>query len=142
MMFIRDYVQEMILKICNTQSFDEALFAKTVIDAIRFEDLQAGFSEYETYGNFLAKYHPLSYTSEKQNSIRHGTEYFGRAPNISQLFALSTKYKWASFESWDYKKEIPTWKRFAKRVLGQIWTFTACLFNINKYKTFKARYTK
>lgn len=62
----------------------------------------SGFSEYETYGNFVSFYFQDSFHIKKTKSTRHGKKLFGDKINKYALFSLMLlNYKFASFESWE-----------------------------------------
>lgn len=84
------------------RSPDSALWAKTILDAISSEDLpQSGFSEYETYGNFIAQNYKESFRCRPIKSTRNGAKIYGRIPNRYDLFSLmQAGYAFATFESW------------------------------------------
>jgi hypothetical protein len=79
-----------------------ALWAKKILDAIDNKDLQqSGFSEYETYGNFIAQNYKESFRCRPIKSTRNGAKIYGRIPNRYDLFSLmQAGYAFATFESW------------------------------------------
>lgn len=85
----------------------------SIMDLIAVSELNGGFSEYETYGNFIHTNFPKSYKLRPIKSLRHGTKYCGLSPNKFDIYSLSKKYIIVSFEShmsfnrrkvWIYKK--------------------------------------
>ena len=69
----------------------------------------AGFSEYETYGNFVNALYPETFALRPLKTIRYGTRRFGPIPNPYDLYRLSLSYAYASFESWDTGKPFRVW---------------------------------
>ena len=62
---------------------------------------QSCFSEYETYGSFVAREFPASYQRRSLRSTRTATQLFGRIPNRFDLYSLmASGYDYATFESW------------------------------------------
>mgnify|MGYP001767213401 CR=1 FL=1 len=61
----------------------------------------AGFSEFETYGNFVNTVHPGAFALRPLKTIRYGARKFGPIPNRYDLYRLSLSCAYASFESWD-----------------------------------------
>jgi hypothetical protein len=66
----------------------------------------AGFSEYETYGNFVNTVHPGAFAVRPLATIRYGARKFGLSPNRYDLYRLSLSCAYASFESWDMGKPL------------------------------------
>lgn len=74
----------------------------TVMDLVDDKELaRSGFSEYETYGNFVALNHPDSQKPRPMRSLRYGARRFGLRPNKYDLYVLSKNYSYVSFETWD-----------------------------------------
>jgi hypothetical protein len=101
MVFARNIMQEILQKI-NMESNDESSWVWNIMDAIESHDLpNSGFSEYETYGSYVAKFHPSSFVLSDKITTRSGAAYFGRPPFFQDInLLLLTKYFSASFESW------------------------------------------
>lgn len=73
-----------------------------ILEAIPAEELSSsGFSEYETYGNFVLSRFPGALRARSLPSWRFAARSFGLAPSRCDLFRLSRRYYYASFESWD-----------------------------------------
>lgn len=138
MLFDRNIVLELLRAILGTRHISGLAFLEAVIAAVDDKNLAGmGFSEYETYGNFAVKTHPGLLVPDAQASIRQGTEYFGRTPSNTELFALGTRYYWASFEAWGRAVTIPIWKRALKRALGTMWARAVALMHPRRYFKFK-----
>lgn len=97
------YMRELIseLYIAAEASGEESWY-KYVLNNIDDHDLPcSGFSEYETYGNFLLSRHPGSIEWRKRKYLRMGTFYYGMNPNkydLASLIHLGNSY--TSFETY------------------------------------------
>jgi hypothetical protein len=82
-----------------------------ILDQITVENLKhSGFSEFETYGNFLQVHHPESYCCRPLNSSRTGATFFGMSPNKWDVYyLLKQDYCFVSFERWNRKKGWRLW---------------------------------
>ena len=70
-----------------------------ILNSIDKSDLaRNGFSEFETYGNFVCTHYPESVVVKDLPSTRDATKLFGLYPNKYDLFRLSYKYQYATFE--------------------------------------------
>lgn len=79
-----------------------AIWVKIILDAIDNKDLQqSGFSEYETYGNFIAHNYRDSFRCRPVKSTRNGAKIYGHVPSRYDIFSLmQAGYGFATFESW------------------------------------------
>ncbi len=69
---------------------------------------RSGFSEYELYGNYLAKYYPEYFEVRKLRKTRKGTKLLGLQPSSIGLFMFSLVFDYISFEEWQEKyKPLP-----------------------------------
>lgn len=74
-----------------------------IMDSIKPDDLgNKGFSEFETYGNFVLSRHPESFDLRPLRYFRFGAGKFGMRPNKYDLHYLSSTYTYASFETWNH----------------------------------------
>jgi hypothetical protein len=73
-----------------------------IMDSIADGDLsRSGFSEYETYGNFVCLHYPDVYRCRRLKSLRHGTVHYGPLPSMFDLYYLMSRgFAFATFESW------------------------------------------
>jgi hypothetical protein len=78
----------------------------TILDAISNDDISgSGFSEYETYGNFISQQKPNYFVCTTKKSIRKGSKLFGHTPSTKDIFYLiKEKNTFASFEIWGRQK--------------------------------------
>ena len=109
MIFKTEFVKEMLqlLESSNKRWF------YSIIEAINPGDiLQAGFSEFETYGTYVTHYHPGKYRYRKINAIRDGKAVFGEIPDEEILSWLSKNYDTLSFEKWQDHLCFPSWHSY------------------------------
>jgi hypothetical protein len=90
-----------------------------ILDQISAENLKnMGFSEFETYGNFIHVHYPESYCCRPLNSSRTGAALFGMSPNKSDIYYLLKQgYCFVSFERWNRKKGFKLWPSKLKAAL-------------------------
>lgn len=81
------------------------IWYEVIIDAINFSHNNA-FSEYETLGSFIAKYHPSEICLSHEPWLRLGNSEIGdvRLINSSTSQKKLARYKYVSFEKWDRAK--------------------------------------
>jgi hypothetical protein len=116
MMVNISFMQELLGKIANGSSLTGD-WVWRILDSIEFEFLaHSGFSEFETYGNFVYSYHQDSIMPRKIPSARHGAEIYGLYPNKYDLFRLSKKYQYVSFERRYYSKLGVIFNKFLSRL--------------------------
>ena len=100
------YMKELIAAI-EEHSTEERHWVWKTLDAIEPKHLSSsGFSEYETYGNFVNTLHPETFALRPLKTIRYGARKFGPVPNKYDLYRLSLSYAYSSFESWDSGKPL------------------------------------
>ena len=73
-----------------------------ILNSIDVKDLlKSGFSEYETYGNFIALKFSDSFSCRKIKSTRNASMLYGKKPDRYTFFRLMRSgYTYATFESW------------------------------------------
>lgn len=82
-------------------------FWEKILYSIDLKDIGwSGFSEFETYGNYVMKYFPEVYELHKIKSLRNGCRYFGNEPSDEVLFWISNEFQTISFEQWDNPKNM------------------------------------
>lgn len=97
MMFRKDYM----LKLIDDISFryPGQPWFKTILSSIRDEQIgYAGFSEFETYGTFVADRYPGMYSFRRIKAFRNGRVYFKQIPSADVLQWIAKKYETISFE--------------------------------------------
>ncbi len=116
-----DYMDELIAVI-GKHSANKQHWVWNIMDAVETKHLSgAGFSEYETYGNYVSMVHPASIATRPLRTIRYGARKFGPNPNRYDLYRLSLSYSYASFESWDTGKPL---KILTEKILSAILYYT------------------
>ena len=73
MLFKTSYVKEMLERIEATDFSGQRYYEK-IFDALK--DIHHGFSEFETYGNYMLTYHPEVYSLREWKSMRGGGIFF------------------------------------------------------------------
>ena len=96
MMFSVAIVKEMISMI-NISS-DKTYWIENIIKSCDLERSPQSFSEFETYGNYCAKYHPELYKPRHLNTFREAGLIRGRYISEKQLREMSFDLDMASFE--------------------------------------------
>lgn len=100
MIFAKKYVAEMLGKIDhNPKLGGENVFEK-ILDAVSSIDLlMSGFSEFETYGNYMMEYHPQIYRIRHLNALRDGDRIYGNSPTEDNLKEAAARYDMITFEN-------------------------------------------
>lgn len=99
MMIHRDYMQEILAEIMSNESLSGNTFYEKILDAISPEVVSyTGFSEFETYGNYMDTLHPGVYAHRRLRTQRLGSFLFGTDPDREQLEWASKDYDIISFE--------------------------------------------
>jgi len=139
MMMERATVRELLTSICFPSPTSAQEVVRRVIAAVSDEALSSsGFSEFETYGTFAASKYQDRYEIRSLRSLRHGTMLFGRQPTVENLFALSCRYWWVSFEAWPISTWMSKMKRWLGGLAGAIWTAAAVRMRGAAYRAFLA----
>jgi len=97
---------------------------------------QSGFSEYETYGNFMASKYKDSFRCRPLKSTRRGTHYFGMLPNRYDCFYMMLEgYTMATFET---SESMSTRRIAVTKGISRI-LYMCCLFTCLLTSRFRAR---
>ena len=100
MIISKDVMKEMIAEILNNSSLVGNTFYEKILKAIDKDIVMySGFSEFETYGNYVMKFYPSMYRLKKLRTQRLGSFLFGTNPSKIQLDWASKDYDIMSFES-------------------------------------------
>ncbi len=100
------YMRDLIDMILKSQNVEGNLWFEKVLNSIAEDELElSGFSEFETYGNFLHNYHFDEIKYRQLITMRDGYDEYGRLPNIRELENLIPTYDTVSFEN-RYSKNI------------------------------------
>ncbi len=105
MVFNRDYMKELIAEIEGMDLFGKRFYEK-IFYGIDIDNMKWGFSEFETYGNWMLARHPGKYVLRDWSSMRRGG-YFTDSLNLSKedIEWLSVDFDAVSFEG--YNKLVP-----------------------------------
>ncbi len=77
MLFKCDIMKRLIAKIESNESISGSRFYEKIINCIPLDDIQGnGFSEFETYGNFVCLTSPMTYKLREWFSFRLAGEFF------------------------------------------------------------------
>ncbi len=84
-----------------------------ILDSIDDADIcRSGFSEYETYGNYVAMNYSDSYALRRVKSTRRGTELYGKADRYALASLMGRGFVYASFETWHRPPGL--WRRIRR----------------------------
>lgn len=107
MIFHVEIMKEMLDCIMIQPGLSGSTFWERILSAVSNENLsESGFSEFETYGNYVMKYYPDLYRLRTLRGLRKGAEYFGRNPSKAQLRWAARSYDTIAFERWSYHHRI------------------------------------
>jgi hypothetical protein len=101
MMVDKDIMIEIIEKIEKNEKINGNKFYEKILYAIDRNDIiGAGFSEFETYGNYVLKYYPERYCLRELRTLRHGSRFINKADiNNIVLNWIAKSYDTVSFEN-------------------------------------------
>ena len=100
MMVNKFYMKELLNHII-AQTPDKISWVEFILNTIDKKDMTSGFSEFETYGNFIATKYKDSFKCRVLKSIRHGTQIYGSIPNKYDVFSLMLSgYVFITFETY------------------------------------------
>ncbi|SCY34184.1 DUF6492 family protein [Butyrivibrio sp. INlla14] len=108
MLFNKELMQEMISEIEKTD-FEGIYFYEKIMSAVGPDNLYIGFSEFETYGTWVAMRHQSKYRLRNWKSFRN-TNFFVNISDLTQedMDWLAISYDAASFEKYQETEEILT----------------------------------
>ena len=136
-----------LISLIENKSSNNHSWIKTLISCINKDHLNetgSGFSEFETYGTYLSKYHPNSFVTNKLKSCRDTYSLFGKRNQINTFLILRLYgYYWASFENWDFKSQRFQYLRLIRFINNSVATFFMIFFkntNSQKYNFEFSRY--
>lgn len=111
MVFSKKIVQEIIAYMENNNVQGEKFYEK-ILFSIDIKDLECGFSEFETYGNYVELKYPNLYQKKQMRTLRDAAIIIGHSPCFDQLNWLKKGYDIVSVEnnnvsfSWLTKNKI------------------------------------
>lgn len=105
-MIRKSYMKELITVLKNNAN-DNATWVEFILNSIDKKGLSCpGFSEFETYGNFISYHHKSSYICKPIKSMRRGTISHGKNPNKYSIFWLiKCGYRYVTFETWHTERK-------------------------------------
>jgi hypothetical protein len=112
MLINKDCMLDMLAKIENNKMLKGEAFYEKIMHAIDKNDIQAsGFSEFETYGNYILKYYPHLYGTRTLRTFRDGAKLINKKDiNDGVLKWISSEYDTVSFEKHSYHKTSKKFK--------------------------------
>lgn len=114
LVFEKKIVLEILDKITTNKQQEWWVF---ILEKVAVEHLSAsGFSEYELYGNYLAKYYPNAFEVRELKKTRNGKYLLGAYPSKRGLALFASFFEYISFETWQ-KTSTPKLKRYFKIAL-------------------------
>ena len=100
MVFKRDFMEEMIKEI-NALPYKGESFYEKLFYAIELDNIRQGFSEFETYGSWVAVRHTTSYKLRTWYSLRRGSVFIkGCDITEADIGWLSTDFDAITFEGY------------------------------------------
>jgi len=117
LMINKSFMNELV---CNfiTRTPGGMSWVELILNSIDDQHLgTVGFSEFETYGNFVTLKYKDSFKCRSLKSTRYGAKYYGKYPNKYDIFSLMLAgYAFATFEAWQRvsKKRIAVIKTISK----------------------------
>ncbi|QUO20804.1 hypothetical protein KFE18_09195 [Clostridiaceae bacterium Marseille-Q4143] len=107
MIFSVAVMKEMLENLMQQPQLSGDSFWKRILSAVSDDNLPgSGFSEFETYGNYVMKYHPGMYALRTLRGLRKGAEFFGTIPTEKQLLWAAKSYDTIAFERWSHHRKI------------------------------------
>ena len=101
-MMVEKGLMRLLIQKIHPDGAASAEWTKRILEAIPTDSLpNSGFSEFETYGNFLAKDFPDRIICRNVPSFRQGAQRYGMDPNEWDLWWLERRFFYASFEAWN-----------------------------------------
>lgn len=124
MMISKTLMIEMIDTIMSNNEVGGDTFYEKILNSVDKEFVKyTGFSEFETFGNYVMTYHPDAYRKIKIRTQRMGAFLVGENPNTDQLEWLSNDYDIVSFEPFgrrwlvNYTKKEKNRKKYSAKQL-------------------------
>lgn len=94
------YMNELIAEIEANDKLEGLNFYEKIIRTILIVDLsESGFSEYETYGNYVLVHFPGSYQFRHLDSLRPADKYLGTCPDEDMLEWAGESYSIVTIEN-------------------------------------------
>lgn len=108
-------MKEIINDIKNNNEIYGNSWIEKIIYAISLEDIdKAGFSEFETYGNYILNKYPDKYKERNLKTLRNGMAKYGKILSYKELSKLDLDT--ITFENWNKNKKFSSkMKAFFRR---------------------------
>jgi Family of unknown function (DUF6492) len=132
LMINKSYMSKLIHSF-TTKASGETSWVELILNSIDDDSLGAsGFSEFETYGNFIALNYKDSFKCRSIKSTRNGALHFGMNPNRHDiLLFMLAGHTFVTFESW---QAAPSDRVARNQVLSRIiYHFCLVLSYLAKY---------
>ena len=125
LMINKSYMSELIHSFV-TKASDKISWVELILNSIDDDSLSvSGFSEFETYGNFIALNYKDSFRCRSIKSTRNGALYFGMNPNKHDLLLfMLAGHTFVTFETW---QSAPSDRISRNQALSRI-IYHSCLF--------------
>jgi hypothetical protein len=119
MVINKDIMIEIIERIENNKKINGNKFFEKILYAIdRNEIAGSGFSEFETYGNYVLKYYPERYYLRELRALRDGTNFINKSDiNNNTLNWIAKSYDTVSFEDHRITETMKNFKLLFKWIL-------------------------
>lgn len=99
MMISKQIMLAMINDILANEKLEGRTFYEKILRAVdRKVVMDTGFSEFETYGNYVMRFYPETYAQIRMRTQRLGSFLLGQNPSKEQLEWMSKDYDIVSFE--------------------------------------------
>jgi hypothetical protein len=131
MMIDKDIMVEILEKIENNKKINGNNFYEKILYAIdRNEIGGSGFSEFETYGNYVLKYYPEIYCPRELRTLRDGAHFINKADiNNDVLNWIAKSYDTISFEDHGTNKMMEKFKLLFR------WIIKTRIISFKYYRT-------
>ena len=108
MIFSVQLVLKMLEEIESNEYLDGTVFYERILNAVNTIDLlESGFSEFETYGNYVTRFFPDYYRLRQLKSERNGDKVFGYFDTSHiDIDLLAQKYDIVTFENRDNREKV------------------------------------
>lgn len=104
-----EYMRELLDAIEDNANLVGKNFQGKIINTVSLKYLDdIGFSEFETYGNFVMSRHPESYSLRKWSSLRSMLQFYTDSGDFDeeQIKWLAKKYDAVSIEKWQKSSKV------------------------------------
>lgn len=115
MIFDCRYMKELIERIEQNYSSSTKKFFEIILETINKEDIcKGGFSEFETYGNYITQKYPDDVVLRKLRTFRQGSDILGANPSPNLIDWASKDFDIVSFENYEIVgKRVKMFRLFA-----------------------------